>query len=138
MQYPLLTIMFLNFWMDGSWANSVYTVYHSICTFWTLYSIVEPPCSYFRVITANFLGVRNFRKCWCLVLWDKHYIMILSIQTGLGKRFQIGAVRSGSILFAIILFAILSASFGCITLYGKTHCSNFRIITHHGNISMQK
>ena len=39
----------------------VYTVCHSICTFWTHYSIVEPLCSNFRVITANVSGVRNFR-----------------------------------------------------------------------------
>ena len=72
--------MFLSFQTDGLWANSadpdqtahrgavcvsslirVYTVYLSICTFWTHYSIVELPCSNFRVITANFSGVRNFR-----------------------------------------------------------------------------
>ena len=39
----------------------VYTVCHSICIFWTHYSIAEPPCSNFRVITANFSGVQNFK-----------------------------------------------------------------------------
>ena len=65
--------MFLSFRTDGLWANSVdpdqtasslirgYTVCRSICTFWTNYFIVEPPSSNFRVITANFLGVQNFR-----------------------------------------------------------------------------
>ena len=42
----------------------VYTVCHSI---WTFYSIVEPPCSKFRVITANFSGVRNFRICTVVI-----------------------------------------------------------------------
>ena len=39
----------------------VYTVCHSVCIFWTHYSMVEPLCSNFRVITANFLGVRIFK-----------------------------------------------------------------------------
>ena len=56
-----------------AWANSadpdqtaplirVYTVCHSVCIFWTHYSMVEPHCSNFRVITTNVLGVRIFRK----------------------------------------------------------------------------
>ena len=68
-----ITVMFLSFRTDGLWANSVdpdqtapslirvYTVCHSICTFWTHYFIVEPPCSNFRVSTANCLGVQNAR-----------------------------------------------------------------------------
>ena len=39
----------------------VYTVCNSLCTFWTHYSTVNPRCSNFRVITANFSGVRFFR-----------------------------------------------------------------------------
>ena len=40
----------------------VYTVCHSICIFlWTHFSMVKPPCSNFRVITANFSGVKSFR-----------------------------------------------------------------------------
>ena len=46
------------------WANSVnpdqtapslimvYTVCNSVCIFWTHYSVVEPHCSNFRIITA--------------------------------------------------------------------------------------
>ena len=51
-----------------AWANSVdpvrllYTVCHSVCIIWTHCSMVEPHSSNFRVITANFLGVRIFRK----------------------------------------------------------------------------
>ena len=57
-----------------AWANSadpdqtaprlikVYTVCHSICIVWTDFSMVEPHCSNFRVITTNFLGVGIFRK----------------------------------------------------------------------------
>ena len=54
-----------------AWANSadpdrsslirVYTVCHSVCIFWTHYSMVEPYSSNF-MITTNFLGVRIFRK----------------------------------------------------------------------------
>ena len=40
----------------------VYTVCHSVCIVWTLYSMVKPHSSNFRVITTNFLGVRKFRK----------------------------------------------------------------------------
>ena len=41
----------------------VYTVCHSVCIIWTVYSmVVEPHSSNFRVITTNFLGVRIFRK----------------------------------------------------------------------------
>ena len=39
----------------------VYTVCHSVCIFWTHYSVVEPHSSNFRVITF-FWGVRIFRK----------------------------------------------------------------------------
>ena len=53
--------MFLSFRMDGLWAGCSRAVCHSICTFWTHYSTVEPPCSNFRVITANLSGVRNLR-----------------------------------------------------------------------------
>ena len=50
--------------------------------------------------------------------------MVLSIgQTVLGKQCR-GAVWSGS-----TLFAILSASFGCIALMLKPPCSSFRMIT---------
>ena len=70
-----IAIIFLSFGQKGLgkqcrprsecfWRSSlirVYTVCHSICTFWTHYSVVEPPCSNFRVITANFSGVQNFR-----------------------------------------------------------------------------
>ena len=49
-----------------AWENSapsslilrIYTVFQSVCTIWTHYSMVEPQSSNFRVITANFLGVR--------------------------------------------------------------------------------
>ena len=41
---------------------SVYTVCHSVCIVSTLYSMVEPHGSNFRVITTNFWGVRIFRK----------------------------------------------------------------------------
>ena len=54
------------------WANSVdpdqtaprsgSTLFAIPCTFWTHYSMVEPPCSNLRGITANFSGVRNFRS----------------------------------------------------------------------------
>ena len=43
-----------------SWRSNlirVYTVCHSVCIFWIHYSMVKPPCSNFRVITANF---------WCV------------------------------------------------------------------------
>ena len=56
------------------WANSadpdqtapsslirVYTVCNSGCVFWMHYSKEKSSCSTFRVITANVLGVRNFR-----------------------------------------------------------------------------
>ena len=56
-----------------AWANSadpdqrsslirVYTVCHSFCIVWTHYPMVKPHSSNFRVITANCLGVRIFRK----------------------------------------------------------------------------
>ena len=34
---------------------------HSICIFWMHYSMVNPPCLNFRVITTNFPGVHIFR-----------------------------------------------------------------------------
>ena len=53
------------------WANSadpdrsslirVYTVCNFGHIFWVHYCLVKPSCSNFRVITANFLGVRIFR-----------------------------------------------------------------------------
>ena len=32
----------------------VYTVYHFVCIFWTLYSLVERHCSNFRIVAAIF------------------------------------------------------------------------------------
>ena len=72
----ICTIMILSFWTDmlgqtvqtqirlllRSSLIKVYTVCHSVCIFWTQYSMVESQSSNFRVITANFLGVRIFRK----------------------------------------------------------------------------
>ena len=49
---------------DCLWRSSlirVYTVCHSICTFWTHYGIVQPPWPNFRVITANVSDVQNVR-----------------------------------------------------------------------------
>ena len=53
------------------WTNSVdpdlirvYTVCHSVCMFWTPYSMLKPNCSNLRIITVNysgFSGVRIFR-----------------------------------------------------------------------------
>ena len=40
----------------------VYTVCNFGCIFWVHYSSVKPSCLNFRVITANVLGVRIFRK----------------------------------------------------------------------------
>ena len=74
------------------WANSadpdqtapsltrVYTVCHCICTFWTHFSIVEPTCSKFIVITANFSSVRNFRIFTVLVHYFFHQIFSPSSQ----------------------------------------------------------
>ena len=74
--------MFLNFQTDRSEQtvltqigllslSRVYTVCHYICIFWTYYSMVRPPCSNFRVITANYLGVQIFRNFTviCLVFF---------------------------------------------------------------------
>ena len=36
--------------------DQVYTVYHSVCIFWTHYSMVEPQCLIFRIIIAIFLS----------------------------------------------------------------------------------
>ena len=67
------TVIFLSFSDRQARANSVdpdqtaprgglirvCTVCHSLCIFWMYYSMVKPPCSNFRVITANFSGVQN-------------------------------------------------------------------------------
>ena len=66
----ILTVMILSFRADmpGQTVQTqirllgVYTVCHSICIVWTHYSMIEPHCSNFRVITTNILGVRIFRK----------------------------------------------------------------------------
>ena len=39
----------------------MYTVCHSVCIFWTHYSMVKLHCSNFRIITAIFLDVQNFQ-----------------------------------------------------------------------------
>ena len=60
------TVMILSFWADRSGKHvnliKVYPVWNSVCIFWTLYSTIKPPCSNFRVITANLLGVQIFRN----------------------------------------------------------------------------
>ena len=52
----------------------VYTVCHSVCIFWMHYSMIKPQCSNFRVITANFSGVRIFRifRVIVFVLYEKY------------------------------------------------------------------
>ena len=52
LQY-VITVMILSFPTDNS--------DNSVCIFWTHYSMIKPPFSNFRVITANFWGVRIFR-----------------------------------------------------------------------------
>ena len=58
-----VTVMFLSFRTDRSGQTvqtqirlliRVYTVCNSLCIFWMHYSKVKPPCSTYRVITANF------------------------------------------------------------------------------------
>ena len=39
------------------------------------YSTVKPPCSNFRLITANFLGVRIFRIFTVLLLQGEEYVV---------------------------------------------------------------
>ena len=59
-----LTVIFLSFRTDRSGQCSlirVYTVCNSGCIFWMHYSEEKSSCSTFGVITANVLGVRNFR-----------------------------------------------------------------------------
>ena len=70
LQY-IFTVMTLKFWTDRSGQTvqtriklllrksliRVYTVCHSVSIFLTHQSIVKPPCSNFRVITANVSGV---------------------------------------------------------------------------------
>ena len=51
-------------WTNGAERSSlirVYTVGYSVFIFWTHYSMVKPPCSNFRMITAFFFGVRICR-----------------------------------------------------------------------------
>ena len=62
-----------------AWANSVdpdqtapdqglYTVCNSVCIFWSHYSIVEPQCSNFKIITAplfrvsEYLGILRYKR----------------------------------------------------------------------------
>ena len=64
-----LTVMILSFRTDmpGQTVQTqirllrVYTVCHSVCIFWTHYSVVKPHSSNFRVITTIFWGVRIVR-----------------------------------------------------------------------------
>ena len=58
--------MILSFRTDRPWQTVQAqirgcTVCHSVCIFWTHYSVIKPNCSNFRVITANFFGCPNFR-----------------------------------------------------------------------------
>ena len=46
----------------------VYIVCNSGCIFWVHYSLVKPSCSNFRMITANFWGVRILRIF--TVMWE--------------------------------------------------------------------
>ena len=64
------TVMILSFQTDRSGQTvqtqinliRVYTVCNSGCIFCVHYSLVKPSCSNFRVIAANFWGVRVFRN----------------------------------------------------------------------------
>ena len=59
----------------------VYTVCNSGCIFWVHYSSVKPSCSNFRVITANFLGVRIFRIFTVLTAMFLNFHEVRSKQT---------------------------------------------------------
>ena len=47
----------------------VFTVCHSVCIFWTHYSMIKPHCSNFRIITAIFrvseyFGILRYFRSW--------------------------------------------------------------------------
>ena len=46
-------------------------IYTHLSIFWTHYSTVKPPCSNFRVITANSSGVWIFRIFTVVIVYDK-------------------------------------------------------------------
>ena len=72
----------------------VYTLCHSICTFWTHYSIVEPPCSNLRVITENFSGVQNFRIFTILLFC----LLVLGPNIHWTSKYDTGIVFIGKML----------------------------------------
>ena len=92
----LSTVIFLSFRTDRSGQTvqtqirlllessliRVYAVCNSGCIFWVHYSSIKPSCSNFRVITANFLGVRIFR-IFTVVYWvcqNEHLSTCIRVQ----------------------------------------------------------
>ena len=67
--------------MSGQTVIRVYTVCNSLSIFWMHYSTVKLPCSNFRVITANFLGVRIFRIFTVFCFYTKKVIHIVNVQS---------------------------------------------------------
>ena len=68
---------------DCSYGSSliwVYTVCLSVCIFWTHYSMVKPLCSKFRVITADFLGVRIFRNFTVAVSVGQNIVSLVALE----------------------------------------------------------
>ena len=78
---------------------SVYTVCHSVCIVWTLYSMVKPHGSNFRVITTNFWGVRIFRK------FTVYQICLYFLQFGMHRQEDYGAhkAKKGSIFMLLTI-----------------------------------
>ena len=80
------TVMFLSFWTDRPGQSiRVYTVCNSLCIFWMHYCKENPPCSTFRVITANFqvskiLGFLWYAVfntvCYSVSIFLNHYCMV--------------------------------------------------------------
>ena len=107
------TVMILSFWTDRP-GQTVYTqirllprsslvrvciVCHSICLFWAHYSMVEPHCSNFRIITA--------------IVWVSEYLGILRYP----KLFWIHKKQRSE--FLIIYFAFLCQS----EVWNLNYCS---------------
>ena len=74
------TIMISSFHTDRS-RQTVWTLIrllHSVCTFWTCYSMVKPPCSYFSDY-SNFWGCLDIYGKYFSGLWSSRYCVQLTL-----------------------------------------------------------
>ena len=87
---------------------TVYNVWHSVCMFWTFYSMIKPHCSTFRKTTTIFVCV-----------WNVRIFTVFGLEpTVVRKPTEVGVGKQAPWYLSFIIYSMV-----------KPHCSTFRKTT---------